>query len=114
MKIIMIISILTLLGSALYSESAPRINDDPFTTNALWFDSLNVNFTGNWPFGPSGAVVCDPARNISFCGAGGGVYILDATNPSMPSKITESLHTRGIVEDLFYDTGAQRLYVADK
>ncbi|MEO0246217.1 MAG: hypothetical protein ABIM82_07725, partial [candidate division WOR-3 bacterium] len=30
------------------------------------FDSLNVHFIGNWPFGPSYAVTFDPLRNLIF------------------------------------------------
>ncbi len=39
------------------------------------FDSSNVRFVGNWPFGPSYAVEVDSTRELVFCGSGGGVYI---------------------------------------
>ncbi|RKZ20949.1 hypothetical protein DRQ18_05300, partial [bacterium] len=45
------------------------------------FDSLNVTFVGNWPFGPSYAVTVDTTRNLIFLGSGGGVYVLDGDNP---------------------------------
>ena len=84
MKTMKIISLFVLLGSMLYSEQA--VLPYEYTINSPWFDSLNISFTGNWPFATASAVSCDSARNLSFCGAGGGVYILDVTNPSNPSK----------------------------
>jgi len=79
----------------------------------MWFDSLNVRFVGNWPFGPSYAVAYDSARSLLFCGSGGGVYILDGSNPTNPMMLSEKLHTRGAVWDFFYDSILQRLYIAD-
>ena len=73
-------------------------------------DSLNVRFIGNWPFGPSFAVACDSARSLAFCGSGGGVYVVDVSNPSNPVKLSEAIHTRGIARGLFYQ--ANRSYIA--
>jgi hypothetical protein len=75
------------------------------------FDSLNVRFVGNWPFGPPHAVACDSTRKAAFLGSGGGVYILDVSDPKNPVKISEAIHTRGIVTDLCYSNN--RLYIAD-
>lgn len=76
------------------------------------FDSLNVGFVGNWPFGYSFAVVYDEDRNLVFFGSGGGVYTLDISDPAHPVKISEVIHTRGIVDGLFYDSSSQTLYIA--
>ena len=76
------------------------------------FDSLNVAFVGNWPFGPSYAVTKDTIRDVCFLGSGGGVYILDVSNNSSPIKLSEKIHTRGIVRGLYYDDTKQRLYIA--
>jgi hypothetical protein len=76
------------------------------------FDSLNVSFVGNWPFGPCYAVTCDSVRDIVFCGSGGGVYVLDVSTPSIPVKISDAIRTRERVRDLFYDYTSQRLYIA--
>ncbi|MEN3044134.1 MAG: hypothetical protein ABDH37_02810, partial [Candidatus Hydrothermales bacterium] len=75
------------------------------------FDSLNTKFIGNWPFGSSYAVEYDPLRAFVFCGSGGGVYILNVSNPSNPVKIGE-IRTRGLVRGLFYHQSTQRLYIA--
>ncbi|MEN3044844.1 MAG: hypothetical protein ABDH37_06500, partial [Candidatus Hydrothermales bacterium] len=75
------------------------------------FDSLNTKFIGNWPFGPSYAVAYDPLRAFVFCGSGGGVYILNVSDPSNPVKIGE-IRTRGLVFGLFYHQSTQRLYIA--
>ena len=76
------------------------------------YDSLNVRFVGNWPFGPSYAVAVDEERELVYLGSGGGVYILDVSDPGSPEKVSE-LKTRGIVVGLFYDSSAEALYVAD-
>ena len=76
-------------------------------------DSLNVRFVGNWPFGPSWAVAYDSARSLVFCASGGGVYILDVSDPSSPFRISTRIRTRGSVWGLFYDYSSERLYIAD-
>ena len=81
--------------------------------NNMWFDSLNVQFVGNWPFARAIAVVYDSARQNAFCGSGGGVYILDLSTPANPIKLSEQIHTRGVVCDLFYDCHSKILYIAD-
>ncbi len=76
------------------------------------FDSLNVRWVGAWSFGPNCyAVSVDEERDIVFMGAGGGIYALDATEPSNLAKLSE-MSTRGFVEGLFYDSTTQRLYAA--
>ena len=77
------------------------------------FDSLNVRFVGNWPFGLPFAVAYDNVRNLAFAGSGGGVYILDVSVPSNPIKISEAIYTRGVVEGFFYESSNQQLYIAD-
>jgi len=97
------------------------VNADPYSeiinphgeTGNMWFDSLNVRFVGNWPFGAfSFATASDSLRNIAFCGSGGGVYILDVQNPTNPQKLSEKIHTRGFVFDIFYDPSDSMLAVA--
>ena len=73
-------------------------------------DSLNCRGKGSWPFGPSYAVAYDASRNLAFCGSGGGVYVLDVSNPAQPQKLSEAIHTRGLVYGLCYQ--ANRLYIA--
>jgi hypothetical protein len=108
-----------LLFSVLFAQT-PEILSDPYSAidypnehiECLWFDSLNVSFAGNWPFGPSYAVACDAIRDLAFCGSGGGIYILDVSSPSFPLFLSEGIHTRGIVYGLFYEGSLQRLYIA--
>jgi hypothetical protein len=75
------------------------------------FDSLNVRFVGNWPFGYSYAAEIDSARNLAFCGSGGGIYILDVSTTESPVKLSE-IRTRGVVHGLLYEKSNQRLYIA--
>ena len=62
-------------------------------------DSLNCRLVGNWPFGPSSAIALDSARALAFVGSGGGVYVLDVSNPAQPVKLSE-VHTQGMVKRL--------------
>ena len=71
----------------------------------------NVELVGSWPFGRSYAVAYDSARDIAFCGSGGGVFILDVSDPASPEKLSE-IYTEGIVQGLFYQPGTEFLYVA--
>ncbi|MCK5785380.1 MAG: T9SS type A sorting domain-containing protein [Candidatus Sabulitectum sp.] len=75
-------------------------------------DSLNVSFVGNWPFGPSCCVSVDSTQSIAFLSSGGGVYILDISDPASPAEMSGCIYTRGRVMDLFYQESAGRLYAA--
>ena len=77
-----------------------------------WFDSLNVRLVGNWPFGNPHDIVNDSTRNLVFCSSGGGVYVLDVTNPSNPIKVSEKIHNLGNIWVMHYDYAEQRLYAA--
>jgi hypothetical protein len=102
------IMVMSLLSAEPY---ALQVNHCEKTGN-LWFDSLNVKFVGNWPFGPSWAVAYDSARSIVFCGSGGGVYVLDVSDPTQPQELSDRIHTRGGIRGLFYEDSSQILYIA--
>ena len=76
---------------------------NPFQT-----DDFNVRFLGNWPFGPSYAVALN--GNHVYLGSGGGIYVLNISNPAVPIKIAE-IKTKGWVVGL--STSGSYLYVAD-
>ncbi|MEO0126520.1 MAG: hypothetical protein ABIL44_02070 [candidate division WOR-3 bacterium] len=84
----------------------------PAITNSRNFDSLNVHFIGNWPFGPSWAVCCDTLRDITFLGMGGCVCILDVSTLPNVILLNDSIRTRGFVNNLFYDHTTQKLYIS--
>jgi hypothetical protein len=108
-----ILAISTIYGEGLIpSKITPFVQYPENQTIMAGFDSLNTRFIGNWPFGESYAVSFDTIRNLVFCGSGGGVYILDVSNPANPQKISEKIHTRGIVEALFYESSSKILYIA--
>ncbi|MEO0084853.1 MAG: hypothetical protein ABIJ94_03945, partial [candidate division WOR-3 bacterium] len=95
-----------------FSLSAEGTEYENLKSDRFPFDSLNIRFIANWPFGPSYTVSADSLRNLIFVGSGGGIYLLDVSNPANPQKISE-IYTRGFVWDIFYDTTNQRLFVAD-
>jgi hypothetical protein len=72
-------------------------------------DSLNCRLVGNWPFGPSSNSAVDPARNLVFCGSGGGAYVLDMSNPNSPVVLSDAIRTRGYIRDMWYESN--RLYI---
>ncbi len=75
------------------------------------FDSLNVRFIGNWPYGPAITIVHDNARNYVYASTGGGVVIIDDTDPNNPIEIAR-FKTRGLVSGLSYVATNQVLYIA--
>lgn len=112
--------ILGLVSLSLFAQGQEAINNYsiPDARNQIMepksqitdLDSLNCRFVGNWPFGPSYAVSYDSIRNLAFLGSGGGVYILDVSNPSSPRKVSDAIYTRRIVREVFYKNN--RLYIA--
>ncbi len=67
---------------------------------------------GEWPYGSSLSVAVDSVRNIIFLGSGGAVLILDGTDITNPQLITDTIRTTGLVEDIFYEPSAERMYLA--
>ena len=53
----------------------------------LTLESDSVDFVGAWPFGPASAVAVDEDNNLAFLGSGGGVYILDISDPANPLEL---------------------------
>ena len=109
-----LICVLVLLG-LLMSTAFADANEFPKNveaTESFRFDSLNVRFEANWPFGPPRAVTQDPARNLAFCSSGGGTYILDVSNPIVPNIVSERIHSKGKITDLHFCQSNQLLYLA--
>ncbi|MGB6032456.1 MAG: hypothetical protein WBH55_06445, partial [Bacteroidota bacterium] len=69
---------------------------------AMMSDSQNVRLVGQWPFGVCLASANDADRGLLFSGSGGGVYVLDLSDPGNPVKISEAIKTRGQVMGLSY------------
>jgi hypothetical protein len=75
------------------------------------FDSLNMSYAGSWSFGPSNCIASSPTGDTVFIGSGGGVIIMDATDPYNPVKLSE-VHARALVDYLHYSPEEGRLYLA--
>ncbi|MEO0070404.1 MAG: hypothetical protein ABIK18_06395, partial [candidate division WOR-3 bacterium] len=73
-------------------------------------DSLNCRLAGTWFFGPGEAVTLDPSQDLAFLGSGRGVYVIDASNPTQPNKLSEAIRPSGFVRGLCYENG--HLFVA--
>jgi len=67
---------------------------------------------GAWSFGPAAAVDLDSGRDLIYLSTGGMVLILDGSDRSNPQLISDEISTLGLVEDIYYDSLTQRLYVA--
>jgi hypothetical protein len=59
-----------------------------------------LEWVGSWPFGPIWCAEIDTARNLLFAGSGGGVLILDISNPKNPKIVSDALRPKRTV---FYD-----------
>jgi len=74
------------------------------------FDSLNVTYQSSWGLGQSFSMGSNAAGTIEFVGSGSGVIILDVTDPVNPVQLS-ILSTRGLVDAIYFDESANRLYV---
>ena len=77
----------------------------------LDYDSTNVSFEGNWPFGYSYSISTDEASDLIFVGSGGGVFVTDVSNPENPVILSE-VRARSLVDKSYYDAATERLYLA--
>jgi len=75
------------------------------------FDSLNVRFLGDWAFGPSWTICCDSLRHLAFLATGGRVCILDVSNPTNIRLLSDTISTRGFIEDIHYDHISHKLFI---
>ncbi len=109
--IIVSVVILSFFCTVLEADASPT---ESLPDQNPWFDSLNVRYTGSWPFGRySNGVACDSTRDLMFLASSGGVYILDISLPQDPVMVSDLIRTRWVVWELFYSDSDQRLYVAD-
>lgn len=75
------------------------------------FDSMNVNFTGNWPQGSSYSISKSPSAGLVFAGSGGSVFVLDTSDENNPVTLSE-IRARSLVDQSWYDESTQRLFLA--
>lgn len=63
--------------------------------------------------GGARGIALDNARQLAFYAiGGGGVAIVDVSNPANITLVSGAIQAQGSIEDLFYDAATQRLYVA--
>ena len=95
--------IVCLISVFFYSITATPNSDLPLSSNPFGindFDSLNVSFIGNWPYGPSFTVSYDEVRQHIFLGSGCGVFILNAVDPSQPIRVSEAVRARDLIFEI--------------
>ncbi|HSD62192.1 MAG TPA: T9SS type A sorting domain-containing protein [Ignavibacteriaceae bacterium] len=80
------------------------------TLDVINFDSSNVSFKGNYPFGSAFGLGMSTSDNLVFVGSGGGIYVTDVTDPQNP-LVRSEIRTRSLVDDCTYDPVNKRLYV---
>jgi len=74
-------------------------------------ESLNCRRVGGWPFATSFSVAANTERPVAYVGSGGGIYVVDVSDPVRPFIVTDTIRTYGVAWGIFYQ--ADRLYVAD-
>jgi len=72
----------------------------------------DLNWAGAWSFGPSGSVHLDNARDLVFLGSGGSVQVIDVSDPQNPEIVNSDIRTQGLVEDIWYSSEDENLYLA--
>lgn len=97
-------------GKAGYEFHMDMINGHYSMERALDYDSLNMTFLGNWPMGVSYSLIYSGVDNIFMLGTGGGVMVLDVTDPANPLTISV-IKSRSLVDCATYDPEKQRLYL---
>lgn len=102
MRIQLLLTLFLVLSPPLWAEGVFPSHMDS--------DSLNVRLICRWPYGPSYAVAADTLRELLFLGSGGGIYVLDISDPANPIRISQ-IPTPGRVEDIVYQDNF--LYIAD-
>ncbi len=75
------------------------------------YNSLNMSFQGNWALGTPKDVVSSITGDTIFIVAGGGVIILNISNPASPQIISE-VYARAMVDFMYYDYITKQLYLA--
>ncbi|OYT16310.1 MAG: hypothetical protein B7C24_08390 [Bacteroidetes bacterium 4572_77] len=91
------------------TPSSPEQNK--YSKGELGYDSLGMSFQGNWPLGSANNIISSITGDTVFIASGGGVIILDITNPETPQVISE-VYARAYVDHLHYDYASQQLYLA--
>ncbi len=71
-----------------------------------------VSLRGLWPFGPSWAVAAGQVagKPYAFLASGGGVYVLDVSQPNAPRLVGDTIRTKSLVVGLALSENV--LYVA--
>jgi len=77
----------------------------------LDYDSLKMEFTGNWPYGQSFSVSSSSTGDTVFFGSGGGVLIVDASDPYNPILLSE-VRARALIDHTYYDAASGLLFLA--
>ena len=95
---ILLFMLLVLLSSITFAQNNP--NGNP------------LNEIGSWPFGFHREAAIDEARNLAFVNSGGAVLILDISTITSPVLVNDLIRTKGVVNDLIYNSTTQNLYVS--
>jgi hypothetical protein len=72
-----------------------------------------VNEVGTWVTGYFDEAAIDEQRSLAFISSGGKILIFDISNASSPVLLNENIIGAGIINDIFYDSTVQHLYLAE-
>ncbi|KQC15124.1 MAG: hypothetical protein APR63_12635 [Desulfuromonas sp. SDB] len=74
----------------------------------------DLEWVGGWPFSYCNACATDTVRDICFLQSGGGVYILDISDPNDPVKLSNNIRTDGPLINLYYEYQNQYLFLVKR
>ncbi len=76
----------------------------------LDWDSLDMQFIGNWPYGVSYSLEYAGYDDVFIVGSGGAAIFLDAADPSNPVEVA-AVRSRSLIDALYYDPQKSRLFL---
>lgn len=83
-----------------------------YSQGLLAHSDTTAKVVGAYPYGPGEDVVHDTVRDVYFVTSGGGVLVMDFSQPGNPVVVNKSITMTSRVGDVEFDTVNNLLYVA--
>ena len=109
----LLVFVLAYSGIFVFGLIQGQNHNDPLNLSQENLDMGNLYYVGKWSAKPVWTLTHDASRNIVFLGSCGCVCMLDVSDPSNPSMISEFKHSRCNTCGLFYQSKTNRLFICD-